>query len=66
MLNKYQMELGLDATAAIRQNAQHQRHLKRAQWWFKQMRRAVDCAMDWQPAPKARSEQVHMTLTPRW
>ncbi len=65
MLNKEQMELGLDA-AVIRETAQRQRRMKRAQWWFKQMRRAVDCAMDWQPAPDARHEQVHMKLSPRW
>jgi hypothetical protein len=40
--------------------------MNRAQWWFKQMRRAVDCALDWKPSPVARPEQVHMKLTPRW
>jgi hypothetical protein len=38
--------------------------LSRAQWWFAQMRAVVDRALDWKPAPRARPEQVHLTLVP--
>jgi hypothetical protein len=30
----------------------------RAQWWFARMRQVVDRAMDWQPIPPARPEQI--------
>lgn len=63
-MNKEQLELGFNGTTI--HNEKKQRRLSRAQWWFKQMRRAVDCALDWQPAPNARPDQVHMKLTPRW
>jgi hypothetical protein len=65
-MNKEQMELGFNQTTVCPTIKQRQRRMSRAQWWFKQMRRAVDCAMEWQPAPNARPEQVHMKLTPRW
>ncbi len=65
-MNKEQMELGLNGTIRCAVNNQRQRRLSRAQWWFAQMRRAVDCALDWEPSPNARPEQVHMKLTPRW
>jgi hypothetical protein len=35
-----------------------QRRLSRAQWWFDRMRKAVDRALDWQPAPPPRPEQI--------
>ena len=35
-----------------------QRRASRAQWWFARMRQVVDRAMDWQPAPPARPEQI--------
>jgi hypothetical protein len=58
-----QMELGfaqqqLSATARERQHRQ-----TRAQWWFKQMRRVVDIAMEWRPSPPARAEQSYLGLT---
>jgi hypothetical protein len=65
-MNKEQMELELNGTAVRRVSEKNQRRANRAQWWFKQMRRAVDCALDWEPSPNARPEQVHMKLTPRW
>jgi hypothetical protein len=35
-----------------------QRRLTRAQWWFQRMRQVVDRALDWQPAPTPRPEQI--------
>lgn len=33
----------------------------RAQWWFERMRQVVDRAVDWEPAPQARPEQIWFT-----
>jgi hypothetical protein len=54
-----QMELGLNAKT--RRLARRQRR-QRAQWWFVQMRRVVDAAMEWRPQPQARPEQVYLEL----
>ena len=35
-----------------------QRRRSRAQWWFQRMRRAVDRALDWKPAPEPRPVQI--------
>ena len=35
-----------------------QRRASRAQWWFALMRQVVDRAMDWQPIPPGRPEQI--------
>ena len=56
------MELGFDATRALRPPTRRQRRLLRARWWFEQMHRVVDRACDWQPAPAARPEQVYLSL----
>jgi hypothetical protein len=34
----------------------------RAAYWFAQMRKAVDAACDWKPAPAPRPVQMHITL----
>jgi hypothetical protein len=60
---KTQMELTLgSATPAYRRAVRRQRRLPSATWWFDQMRRAVDDAIDWQPVPPARAEQTHLLL----
>jgi hypothetical protein len=35
-----------------------QRRLNRARWWFQRMREAVEHAIDRQPCPVARPEQI--------
>ena len=30
------------------------------QWWFQRMRQIVDRALDWQPAPTPRPEQIEL------
>ena len=35
----------------------------RARWWFAQMRRVVDEAADWAPAPASRPQQTNLPLT---
>ena len=49
MMNTNQMELGLKAKQARATARQKQRRQQRAQWWFAQMRRVVDSAMEWKP-----------------
>jgi hypothetical protein len=61
-----QMEMGFPARKARRvvEASNRQRRAQRAQWWFRQMRRVVDRAMDWQ-TPPARAEQGYLTLAGR-
>jgi hypothetical protein len=57
-----QMELSLSAKSQrLARQARRQRR-ERAQWWFAQMRRVVDAAMDWRPESKERPAQVHLAL----
>jgi hypothetical protein len=66
MLNSNQMELGLDSKTVRRgAAARRQNRLQRAQWWFKQMRRVVNSAIDWPAAPHGRPEQVYINLEPK-
>ena len=39
-----------------------ERRRSRAQWWFQQMRSAVDKAVDWKPMRMPRPEQLYMGL----
>ena len=39
--------------------ANRRQHGNRAQWWFNRMREVVDAALEWQPAPAGRPEQLH-------
>ena len=32
--------------------------IRNARWWFRRMRQIVDGALDWQPAPPPRPEQI--------
>jgi hypothetical protein len=32
--------------------------IRNPQWWFQRMRQIVDRALDWQPAPPPRPEQI--------
>ena len=64
-MNKEQMELGFNGTVAGRPVKRRARGLVRAQWWFRQMRRVVDQALDWRPIPTVRPEQGYLTLARR-
>jgi hypothetical protein len=57
-----QMELRLDAK--MLRAARHGRRQRRqgAQWWFGQMRRVVNAAIEWRPSPPARPAQVYLEL----
>ena len=64
-MNTNQMELSLQA-GKVRASARRQAQRKqRAQWWFNQMRRVVDAAMEWQPADRSHPEQAYLTFAPR-
>jgi hypothetical protein len=57
-----QMEFGLNAKPhRLARQARRQRR-QRAQWWFAQMRRVVESAMDWQPESQGRPAQVYLAL----
>ena len=58
-----QLELGF----AGRRNrgTARERRVRRAQWWFTQMRRVVDLAVAWPSTAPGRPEQVHLTLAAR-
>src|SRR5687767_2236975 len=43
----------------------HQVARSRAAWWFGQMRKVVNAAVEWNPAPTARPEQTYITLEAR-
>jgi hypothetical protein len=49
MMNTNQMELGLKAKQTRVPSRQKLARQQRAQWWFAQMRRAVDNALEWKP-----------------
>jgi hypothetical protein len=58
MTTNQQMELSLDKNRTCSSINRRQRRLHRANWWFDRMREVVDKAIDWQPAPPARPEQI--------
>jgi hypothetical protein len=59
MTNINQMELGLSTAQRLANSLNHRRRrANRARWWFAQMRRAVDSALDWQPAPPVPPERL--------
>jgi hypothetical protein len=59
MKTNEQMELEMGKAQTCRSVKRPQRRLSRANWWFQQMREVVDRAVDWQPAPPARPEQIY-------
>lgn len=57
-----QLELGLNRTSPIRRHDRRERRAARAEWWFEQMHRVVDAAIDWRPTPPARPQQDYLRL----
>jgi len=62
IMNKHQLEITLPIAACRRPGNYRQRRVSRARWWFNQMRRVVDEAMEWTPAPATRPEQTRLPL----
>ncbi len=52
-----QLELGFGGGVAAYSLRPAERRLARAAFWFGQMHRAVNQALDWRPAPPARPRQ---------
>jgi hypothetical protein len=61
-MNKQQLELVFDDSANFRPLLRPSSRRQRARWWFQQMHRVVDAALDWRPTPPARPEQGHLKL----
>jgi hypothetical protein len=57
LMNKQQLEITLP-TMCRRPGNYRQRRVSRARWWFSQMRRVVDEAVEW--APAVRQEQAKL------
>jgi hypothetical protein len=65
MITTNQMELGFKQLQLSASATERHRRQTRAEWWFKQMRRVVDLAMEWRPAPAARPQQSYLVLSAR-
>ena len=58
-MNNAQLELSFGNRRARRSSSVNRRpSIHNPQWWFQRMRQIVDCALDWQPAPQPRPEQI--------
>jgi hypothetical protein len=62
MMNKQQLELGFDGTVVPAPARRPDRPVLGVAWWFGQMRRVVDAAVEWRPTPPARPEQTQLRL----
>ena len=62
IMNKHQLEITLPTATCRRPGNYRQRRVSRARWWFSQMRRVVDQAVEWTPAPAVRPEQAKLPL----
>ncbi len=60
-MDKQQLELTFDGSTRFHPKIGLRRQ-SRARWWFARMRRVVDQALDWRPAPPPRPEQIHLAL----
>ena len=65
LMTTQQIELGFVNRPATPVSIRHERRRGRAQWWFHQMRLAVDRSLEWKSAPNARPEQIYMPLQSR-
>ena len=57
-----QLEIGFKAQACHRRQNRRSSRLSRARWWFSQMRRVVDDAIEWRPVPSVPPQQIHLPL----
>jgi hypothetical protein len=65
MIITNQMELGFEQQQLSARGNERNRRQTRADWWFRQMRRVVDLAMEWRPTPPARPQQSYLVLGAR-
>jgi hypothetical protein len=59
MLTK-QLEIGFERCP--KPVDRRQRRMTRAAWWFRRMHKAVNQALEWDPAPTPRPEQIYLAL----
>jgi len=64
-MNNTQLELGLIQPLNHSASVAPRHRITRAAWWFGQMRRMVDGAMEWTPQTTARPEQILIPGTHR-
>jgi len=64
-MNNSQLELGFGDAGRAKRATQSQKRQSRAAWWFARMRKVVDKALDWQPTPPARPEQIWLETVNR-
>lgn len=60
-----QLELSLAAGQQTQLAPRREGRPSRAAWWFGQMRRVVNSAMDWNAAPEPRPEQSWLEISHR-
>jgi hypothetical protein len=61
-MSNEQLELGFNATKTITTPRRRQSRTARAAWWFSQMRRIVNQAIDWEATPEPRPEQPWLSF----
>lgn len=63
LVEQIELPLGKRAAKKPRRRSAARRDLEaKSRWWFAQMRRVVDRATDWQPAPQPRPMQERLAL----
>jgi len=60
IMNTQQLEISLPGCQQARRQQRIQARQNRAQWWFNQMRQAVDRALDWPAPPRAHVRQADL------
>jgi hypothetical protein len=61
-MKQEQIEMGFFGNHHTRPTVRRNRRLRRAHWWFRQMRQVVECALARHTAPMPRPEQIHLAL----
>ena len=57
MIDRQQMELGLETGRRRRQSSRPARRRARAQWWFERMHELVNHAPDWPNTPTNKPDE---------
>lgn len=61
-ISRDQMELSLERQSPRKPSVVRQRRFNKARWWFAQMHRVVDEALDIRANPPARPEQADLSF----
>jgi hypothetical protein len=61
-ISRDQMELSLERQSLRKPPVVRQRRFNRARWWFAQMHRVVDEALDVRSTPPTRPEQANLSF----